>query len=88
MSKVAVLRTKPETVLEDVGKVMRMADYAQELPKDKEIALKINISWHHWYPACSTTPWQLEGVIKVLLEEGFQKQGIIPVENKTVVTNP
>ena len=59
MAKVAVVRTQPETVLEDVGKAMRMAGYREALPQDKELALKINITWHHWYPACSTTPWQI-----------------------------
>jgi uncharacterized protein (DUF362 family) len=39
-----------------------------------------------YYPACSTQPWQLEGVLKTLIEDGYKK--IHPVENKTVVTKP
>ncbi len=58
-SKVVVLKTKPETVFEDYARLMRLAEYEKYLPKDKDTALKINISWHHFYPACSTTPWQL-----------------------------
>lgn len=85
--KVAVLKTSPETVLEDYGKLMRLADYEKFLPKEKNLALKINISWHHFYPACSTTPWQLEGVIKTLLEDGYQKDKIYAAHNKTVVVS-
>src|SRR3712207_4924293 len=59
--KVAVLKTQPETVLQDVGEAMRLAGFQEALPRDKETLLKINISWQTWYPACSTTPWQLEG---------------------------
>jgi uncharacterized protein (DUF362 family) len=87
MAKVAVVKTDPKTVLEDVGKVMRMAGYREVLPADREIALKINISWHHWYPACSTTPWQLEGVIKTLLDDGYPKEKIYGAHNRTVVVS-
>ncbi|MGD9141754.1 MAG: DUF362 domain-containing protein [bacterium] len=87
MSKVAVLKTKPETVLDDVGKVMRLADYPVELSKEHPLALKINISWHHWYPACSTTPWQLDGVIKTLLDDGYDRDRIYGAHNRTVVVS-
>lgn len=87
MAKVAVLKSDPKTVLEDVGKVMRMAGYQEALPADSEIALKINISWHHWYPACSTTPWQLEGVIKTLLDDGYPREKIYGAHNRTVVVS-
>jgi len=87
MSKVAVLKTSPETVLDDFAKLMRLADYGQTIPKTSEIALKINISWHFWYPATSTTPWQLEGVIKTLLEDGYEKDKIYGAHNRTVVVS-
>ncbi len=87
MAKVAVVKTKPETVLEDIARAMRMAGYREALPQDKELALKINISWHHWYPACSTTPWQLEGVIKALVEDGYPKEKIYGAHNRTVVVS-
>ena len=32
-SKVAVLKTNPETVVEDYGKLMRLADYTDYLPQ-------------------------------------------------------
>ncbi|UCG70931.1 MAG: DUF362 domain-containing protein [Thermoplasmata archaeon] len=84
---VAVLRTKPETVSKDIYKLMHMAEYWKYLPKDKDTALKINISWHYFYPACSTTPWQLEGVIKTLLANGYRKELIHACHNRTVVVS-
>ena len=54
------------------------------LPKENKTLLKINISWQTWYPACSTTPWQLEGVIKVLQGAGYDLAG---VHNDTVVVD-
>jgi len=83
--KVAVLRTTPETVLEDYKRLMKLAEYEKALPKDRETILKINISWQTWYPACSTTPWQLEGVIRTLLEDGYTR--IWGAHNRTVVVD-
>ncbi|MCS7207344.1 MAG: DUF362 domain-containing protein [Dehalococcoidia bacterium] len=83
--KVAVVFTRPETVLEDVGRAMHLADYRQALPAGVPVLLKINISWQHWYPACSTTPWQLEGVICTLLADGYRD--LIPAQNGTVVVD-
>ncbi len=83
--KVAVLKTSPETVLEDYRRLMHMAGYQEALPKDKDTILKINISWQTWYPACSTTPWQLEGVIRTLQEDGYEN--LIAAHNKTVVVD-
>lgn len=86
-SKVAVLKTSPETVVEDYGRLMRMADYDKFLPKDKDTALKINISWGKFYPACSTTPWQLDGVVKAMLDGGYSKDLLHGCHNRTVVVN-
>ncbi|HEY3346642.1 MAG TPA: DUF362 domain-containing protein [Nitrospirota bacterium] len=85
--KVAILKTSPETVLEDYGRLMRMAGYQDVVRKDRDTALKINISWHHFYPACSTTPWQLEGVIKTMLDDGYSKDLIHGCHNRTVVVS-
>jgi len=82
-----VLKTNPETALEDFRKLMHLADYEKFLPKDKDTALKINISWHHFYPGCSTTPWQLEGVIKTLLADGYKKELMHACHNRTVVVS-
>ncbi|MGQ9811121.1 MAG: DUF362 domain-containing protein [bacterium] len=87
MSKVAVIKTSPETVLDDIRNLMKLAEYEQAIPKDHPVALKINISWHFWYPATSTTPWQLEGVIRTLLEDGYPKESIYGAHNRTVVVS-
>ncbi len=84
-SKVAVVYTKPATVLDDICSLMEMAGYRQHLPQDKETILKVNISWQHFFPACSTTPWQLEGVIKALQAGGYQN--LMLAHNKTVVVD-
>ncbi|MEE9224726.1 MAG: DUF362 domain-containing protein [Bacteroidota bacterium] len=86
-AKVAVLKTTPATVLDDYGRLMRLADYQVSLPKDRVTALKVNISWQLFYPACSSTPWQLDGVIKTLLEEGFSKEKLYAYHNRTVVVS-
>jgi uncharacterized protein (DUF362 family) len=83
--KVAVLKTSPATVLEDIEKLMQMAGFEAALPKDIQTGLKINISWQTWYPACSTTPWQLEGVIRGLQNAGYTD--LVGVHNDTVVVN-
>ncbi len=83
--RVAILRTRPETVLDDYRRLLKMAEYETALPKDKSTLLKINISWQQWYPACSTAPWQLEGVIRTLLEDGYQD--LIAAHNRTVVVD-
>jgi len=83
--KVAVVKTSPETILEDIDRLMKLADFEAILPKENQTGLKINISWQTWYPACSTTPWQLEGVIKTLQNSGYTD--IVGVHNDTVVVN-
>src|SRR3990172_6858389 len=87
-SKVIVLKASPETVLEDYGRLMRLAQYEKFIPRGNETIIKINLSWTKYFPACSSQPWQLEGVVKTMLEDGYQKKSLYPVENKTVVTNP
>ena len=84
-STVAVLYTKPETVLEDYERLMDLAGARGALPLDKSVILKDNISWHFPMPGANTTPWQLEGVARYLQHCGYSKT--VCVQNKTVVTN-
>ena len=84
-SKVAVVYTTPDTVIEDIGRTMRLADYRSHLPADIETLLKVNISWQHYYPACSTTPWQLDGVIGAMKTDGYEC--LVPTHNGTVVVD-
>jgi uncharacterized protein (DUF362 family) len=85
MSKVAVVRTTPETVLQDVQRVMQSADVRDALEDDAISIIKNNLSWHLMYPGANTTPWQLEGTILGLLKAGFKN--LVCVENETVVTS-
>lgn len=84
-AKVAILRTTPATVLADYHRLMNLADYQSVIARDTDTALKINISWHFFFPACSTTPWQLEGVIRALKADGYDPDLIHGCHNRTVV---
>jgi len=66
---------------------MNLAGYQEELAKDVDTALKINISWHFFFPGSSTTPWQLDGVISALLKDGFSRDLIHGCHNRTVVVD-
>ena len=84
-SKVAVLESTPETVLDDYIRLMELADFQNCLDKSAATILKDNISWHFPFPAANTTPWQLEGTILGLKKHNYES--IVCVQNKTVVTN-
>ncbi|MGH7353920.1 MAG: DUF362 domain-containing protein [Candidatus Rokuibacteriota bacterium] len=87
-SQVAVLRTRPESVIADYATLMRLAKYDQALPRDQELIVKLNLSWTKYFPACSSQPWQVDGVATTLLADGYDRARILPVENRTVVTDP
>jgi uncharacterized protein (DUF362 family) len=87
-SRVAAILTKPETVVEDYRRLMDTLGVVDGLDRETDTLIKLNLSWTKYFPACSSQPWQVEGVVKALLDYGFDKQRIIPIENKTVVTNP
>jgi uncharacterized protein (DUF362 family) len=87
-AQVAVLRTRPETVLADYGRLMRLAKYDQVLSPGQDCLIKLNLSWTKYFPACSTQPWQLEGVLNTFFEDGYDARHLFAVENRTVVTDP
>jgi len=84
-SAVAILRTSPATVLRDYHELLNLARYQDVIAKDAETALKINISWHFFFPGSSTTPWQLDGVIRALLADGYNRDLLHACHNRTVV---
>jgi uncharacterized protein (DUF362 family) len=86
MAQVSVIKTSANTVLEDYKKLMHLANYQKAISKNAKTILKINLSWSLFYPACSTPPWQLEGLLRTLREDRYRD--IICVENQTVVTHP
>lgn len=85
-SIVSVVKVRPDSVLEDIQRLTKLADMGGSLTKGAGTILKGNISWHYPMPSANTTPWQLEGAIRSLQNEGFDE--ISAVENNTVVTNP
>jgi uncharacterized protein (DUF362 family) len=87
-AKVAVVRTRPETVLADYARVMDLAGYRDTLSRDRDTLIKLNLSWTKYFPSCSSQPWQVDGVVGKMLADGYSRQRLIPIENKTVVTNP
>ena len=84
-SKVAVLRTHPQTILADYHRLMNLAGYQDVIARDTDTALKVNISWHFFYPGSSTTPWQLEGVIRAMRKDGYDPGLMHACHNRTVV---
>jgi uncharacterized protein (DUF362 family) len=84
-SKVAVIRTRPDSILEDIDRLHRLGGVEQALKKGAQTILKDNISWHFPFPGANTTPWQLEGTIRALRGAGYDD--LVCVQNKTVVTD-
>ncbi|RPH58937.1 MAG: DUF362 domain-containing protein [Chloroflexi bacterium] len=84
-AKVAVLYTKPETVLQDYQRLFELAGGPAALDANATTILKDNITWHFPMPGANTTPWQLEGTILALRQAGFND--LVCVQNQTVVTN-
>jgi len=87
-ARVAVVRTRPETVIADYARVMDLAGYRDTLSRDRDTLIKLNLSWTKYFPSCSSQPWQVDGVVGKMLADGFSRNRLIPIENKTVVTNP
>jgi uncharacterized protein (DUF362 family) len=84
-ARIAVIRTKPDTVLNDTVKLFELAGGDKHLRSNTGTIIKDNISWHFPFPSANTTPWQLEGTIRALKKYGFGE--ISCVQNKTEVTN-
>src|SRR5512136_1243590 len=84
-SQVAILRTRPETTLQDYERLAELAGMKAALDPGATTIIKDNISWHYPMPSANTTPWQLEGSILGLHNSGYQD--LVCVQNQTVVTN-
>jgi uncharacterized protein (DUF362 family) len=86
-SKVFIIKTSSSTVLEDYNKLLHLAEYQKNFQKNQKIIIKLNLSWSKFFPACSTPPWQLEGLLKTMIEDGYHPKNLFSAENRTVVTN-
>jgi len=82
---VAILKTAPERVLEDIPRLMAMAGLKGTTDDQATTILKDNISWHYPFLSANTTPWQLKGTIQGLRNSGFED--LVAVHNNTVVTD-
>src|SRR4030095_8318939 len=87
-ARVAVVRTRPDRVIDDYARVMELADYPGVLSPTRDTIVKLNLSWTKYFPSCSSQPWQVDGVLSKMIADGFPRERLIPIENKTVVTNP
>ena len=67
---VAVLATSPETVLDDYRRLLDLAGAGGVLAPNRPVNVIPELSWHHYIPACSTPPWQLDGVLGALKDAG------------------
>jgi len=67
---------------------MELVNYRSVIDSKQDTIIKLNLSWTKYFPACSSQPWQVEGVVKTLIEGGYSRERLFPLENKTVVTNP
>ncbi len=86
-SQIFIVKTSPKMVLEDYKKLMHLANYEKYYKKDKKTILKLNLSWSKFFPACSSPPWQVEGVLKTMVDDGFKSKSLFTAENRTVVTH-
>jgi len=84
-AKVAAIKTRPDTVLNDIERLCALAQMREALAPDTATILKDNISWHYPFPGANTTPWQLEGAAIALRNAGFERLSC--VQNETVVTD-
>jgi uncharacterized protein (DUF362 family) len=87
-ARVAVVRTRPETVIEDYARVMDLAGFRDAIAADRDTLIKLNLSWTKYFPSCSSQPWQVDGVLSKMIADGYARERILPIENKTVVTDP
>jgi hypothetical protein len=85
--QIFVLKTSSKTILEDYAKLMHLAKYEENYPKDQKTIIKLNLSWSKFFPACSSPPWQVDAVLKTMTDDGYDPKKLFTAENRTVVTN-
>jgi len=55
-----------EEVFRSVRRAMELARFTDFVPRGQDIALKPNLGWDLFLPGAVTSPWVLEGVVRVL----------------------
>ena len=84
-STVAILKTQPNSVISDYHELLNLAGYQDVVDPSVDTALKVNISWHFFFPGSSTTPWQMDSVIRAMKQDGYDPSLIHACHNRTVV---
>ncbi len=87
-ARVAVVRTTPASVIDDYARLMDLAGWRDTITPTRDTLIKLNLSWTKYFPSCSSQPWQVDGVLSKMLADGYARERLIPLENKTVVTDP
>jgi uncharacterized protein (DUF362 family) len=64
-STVAVVKIK-DSVITAVREAMEAADWKKYIPAGADVSLKPNLGWDLFLPGAVTSPWVVEGVIRVL----------------------
>jgi len=85
--RIYIKKVSSKTILQDYSDLLDMAGYKKFFKPEKKTMVKLNLSWSKYYPACSSPPWQVEGILRKLKLDGFPSKNVFTCENRTVVTN-
>jgi len=75
-SRVAVLSSSPETVRDDVRRLLRILRAGSGPARTGDVLVVPDLERRHWFPSCGTTPWQLDGSLEALRERGVPASSV------------
>lgn len=81
---VSLVRTRPESVFDDVRRSMELADWRRFISPGAQVSLKVNLGWDKLIPGAVSAPWVVEGVIQTIRNHVGR---IYLVESDQVVVN-
>ncbi len=87
-SRVAVVSTTPETILEDYRRLLRLAGLEGALTASSPPVVLVDLPWERFQPAVGVPPWQLEGVLRALDEAAGGRPGpavVVPASSSAAV---
>lgn len=87
-SRVAVLRSAPESILGDIEQLCELAGVKGALQSGVPVILEPQVSWRYPLPGANTTPWQLEGTIAALHAAGYEKLSLVQSLRSARQTSP
>lgn len=76
VENVYIYRTSPESLKNDINKLLDSADF-KKLNPDKEIFIKINANYDKPWPGCNTSLWFLDALFINLKKKGFNNIKVI-----------